>query len=437
MNTRGRSWAMAAWMVAGALAAGGAFFAAPASAQVSDNPTGLVADPNGAAPEDWAIELTPEELEKLIRKADSIRLSDERQKVVDAIRSDLVYEDSSKDAAENLLSGATPNTQADNIDRILKAYARADTRFGKAYQLMQDGKYKECAEAAKQMLDESQTNYLSAAKYYLYADALAKAAVEAAKAGQIKAGSKAFLDAADAYLELVRLMPERISFAAAATLKAAKTFEDGARYINAMKVYAFALKNYGLTLTGDERDAILKKVEAWQDIFKDPMKYLSGEMGDVEKRLSSIDTGKSTQEKQQQIVRVLEDLIKTIEEAQQQGSSGSNPSNRDKKPGDKPGEQPGDKPGDKPGKGKSGKPSGTDQPSSPARDSFLPGGSTERPPKLGNVFTAKESDDWSKLPAEERQKLLEVMKNLVSERYRSLTGDYKTSISEAKDNPAK
>jgi tetratricopeptide (TPR) repeat protein len=430
------------WIAAAVVAAALAAICVPATAQ--DAPggatglTGPAADANGDAPVDLLKQLTPEELEQLIRKADALRLADERRKTIDEIDSSGIYNEDDKTAAEALLQDKGAGTQQDNIDRITKAFAKAEPQFRRACQLMTDGKYKECAEAAKQLLKEDETGFNSAAKHFLYAEALAKLSADANKAGGEKAAKEVYFDAIEAYMEIPRLMPERLSFASASAIKAGKAYEDAFRFINAMKMYSFALRNYSITMTADQRDALLEKVKGWQDIFQDApsvMKHLSGKMGEVQGRLAGADSGKETQEKERQIVQVLEDLIKTVEEAQQAQSQGQGKGQgKAKKPGEGEGEGQGQGQGQGQGKGQ-GKPNSTNNPSSPARSSFLPEGAAVRPGKLESPHTTKENNDWSELPPTDRDKLTESMKKMLSERYRDLVSDYTQALSKTEKAP--
>ncbi len=71
---------------------------------------------------------------------------------------------------------------------------------------------------------------------------------------------------------------------------------------------------------------------------QDPLEAIAGKMKAVERRLVKEDPGTKTQDKQREVLDLLDDLIKKAEEAQQQSSSSQKP-----KPGQK--QQPGQKPG--------------------------------------------------------------------------------------------
>ena len=254
---------------------------------------------------------------------------------------------------------------------------------------------------------------------------------ELAKTGKPGEARAAMIETAQAYMDLVADMPERVSFASTAAMKGAKVYEDLGRLLMAMQVYAFTLSNYGLTLSQKDCDDILKKVEAWEAIYKDPFKHIAGQMDEVKKNLAATDSGKQTQAKEGEIVMVLEDLIKTEEEKQKGGGQGK-PDNKGKKPGEDQDPSTSSSPGGKkPGGTKPGPPSGTNKPSSPAQLSAVVPGAVQRPEKFADPRTMTGSGEWSELPPRERERLLLVMKKMLSERSRDLSSEYFSEI--AKD----
>ena len=109
----------------------------------------------------------------MIKKAQAARLSNERQKVIDEITDNLLYPRTAKEEAVALLKKDPANTQDDNIQRIIAAYAKVDARFGAGYKLFTDGKFKEAAEAIKASIrvskedDQTDVSFGNAAKYFL------------------------------------------------------------------------------------------------------------------------------------------------------------------------------------------------------------------------------------------------------------------------------
>jgi tetratricopeptide (TPR) repeat protein len=356
--------------------------------------------------------LTPEQIEQIIKLAVDQRLKVERDQVRAEISNNLLYDTDAVKAAEALLAKPPTGAQKDNIDTICRAYAKVSADFGKAYALFEQKQYKEAAEAFKKQLNAQESTYLSATQHYLYAESLSKA-------GSV-------WDAVEAYGVVMSEMPERISLAAASAASQADLFEKMGRRYYALDTYVKCLKNYGLTLSKEEYDDLFKKVEALQKIYKDPLASASGMMGDVQKRLESVDSGKETQAKEREIVALLEDLIKTAEE-QQKAQSQSQSSSRKKGQGQsgKTGEGQGQ--GQAQG-GKSGQPQGTQKPSSPAMRSALVLGAVERPSKLSRTNDGSENPDWVDMPPRERERLQAVGKKLMSERYQEAISEYRTRL---------
>ena len=350
--------------------------------------------------------LTPEQLAVLVKEASKRRLTVERQQVIDEIRTSLLYDPDDVDKAVRILEDNPPNTQQDNINRICRALAQVDSRFAKPYKLLEEGKYDQAAAAAKAVVNAQQATYLSAAKYYVYGTAL------------VKQGKGE--DAADVYREIWTNMPDRVSFACAAASQSAQAYEAAGRGLYAMQTYLYCLKNYALTLEQEEFDRMLKRAQELADEYKDPMKAVATKMGDVQGRLSRIDSGKETQQKQKEIVALLEDLIKTAEEASKSSSS-SSPQR---------GQRRGQENSQDQATGQTqGPAAGKNRPVSPARISSLPPGAVERP-KLSSVHTTDEKGDWAELPPREREKIEQIRNKVLSERYRDIISDYRTRLAE-------
>jgi len=427
----GRNILIAALMlVALALTSGWALAAAPAGPEAvapketpakTDEPA--VKDPAKDTEElEKLLEgVTPEQLEKIIKMAVEQRLKVERDQVKREITDNLLYEPDAVAAAVASLEKDPANTQRDNIDRICKAFAKADAAFGKAYKLFEEKNYKDAAEALKKLLNAQQSTYLSAAQHFLYADALAR--------------TDNVWDAVDAYAVVLAEMPDRISLAAASAANSADMMDKKGRRLYALKEYIACLKNYGLTLSKEEYDAIFKKVEDLQKIYRDPLGTAANMMGDVQKRLDAVDSGKETQTKEKEIVALLEDLIKTAEEnqkasSQSQGQGQKKGQGQCSKCGQKGcnGQCQGQGQGQAQGQSNS-PPSGTRiKPSSPAMRSALVPGAVERPSKLSAKYEGSEVGDWAELPPRERERLQAIGKKLMSDRYRDAIGEYRTRL---------
>ncbi len=358
--------------------------------------------------------LTPEQIEQLVAEAMASRLQVEREQVIAEIRAGLLYDPKDVAAAVRIVQADPTDAQADNIQRIMRAFATVDPRFGQAYKLSAEGKHAEAAAAAEQLVDPRQTSCAGAARHWLYAEALRQA-------------DRGY-DAIDVYRAVLVNMPDRISFASASAAAAARTYEQLDRGLYAMQMYEYCLKNYGLTLSKAEFDAMAAKLEELAGIYGKPMDTLVQWMGRVSKRLEAEDSGRETQKTEQEIVALLEDLIKTAEEQQGGGSSGSGQQGQQGQQGQKQGQGQGQGQGQAQGQGKSGPPSGTRQPSSPAQRSALVPGGVERPTELSKIRDTGESGDWAELPPRERLRIEQLRKRAMSERHKDIITDYRSRL---------
>ncbi|HUS92882.1 MAG TPA: hypothetical protein VM695_13570 [Phycisphaerae bacterium] len=364
--------------------------------------------------------LSPEEVEQLIRTAVQSRLKVERQQVAEEIKEDLLSDPDDIDAAVKVLEDNPKNTQTDNIDRILRALAQVDLRIGQAWKLLGEKKYEEAAKAVEKDLNVQEATYRSAARYTLYARALD---------GQGKG-----YDAAEAYQKVLVLMADRISFAAAAAMESARLYEAMDRFTYAAEMYTYAVSNYGLTLDEPALKLIEQKVKEYEAFGKDPLGWAEKTMGEVRRRLEKLDSGQETQAKEEKIVAVITDLIKTAEEKQRNSQNSSQQRQRQQQGTCKKcGQQgcQGECSGSASASGKSqSPPKGTQQPSNPAQVSAVVPGAVARPTKRSEVRQTSEVGDWANLPPRERQKLEQLRRKVMSERYRDIISKYRTRISE-------
>lgn len=384
--------------------------------------------------DDWFSSLSPEERDALIRKAIELRLKQERAQVKVAIKGNVLTERRKVLDAMEVLSKDPANTQTDNIQRILKAFSIVDESFGKAHALVvearnangkvAEAKYKEASAVLKKVLNSQKATYLSAAKHFLYAEALA--------------GSGRQWQAIDAYGDLLVNMPDRISFAAEAAVQAANVYEEMGRFYYAMQMYQFTLQNYEVTLPSKTVQRMRSRFDELQAIYKDPLNAIAGKMAEVEERLASADSGESTQQREQEVAAILEDLIKTMEEKEQSQSEsesqgqgeGEKKQQQGKGEGEGEGEGKGKGKGKGQGKGKGGKAQG-ENPSSPAQSSYLPAGMADRPTaRADDRSNVNESGDWATMPPRKREELNELSKKFQSEVGKNRVRDYHTKLAE-------
>ena len=369
-------------------------------------------DPTPARPA--VQDLSPEQLQKFFEEARARRLSMERDQVAAEIREGLLFDPDKVDEAIRGLSAGARNTWADNADRIARAFALVDPRFGKAWGQYRRGQNESAAQGLKAIISERDSSYFAAAKRFCYAEALAAT-------GRNE-------DAVDAYTELVKAMPDRFSYSALALLRAARTYEKMHRLYNAMVLYQAWVDSFGLLDTDTARELAARAAKIAAD-YRDPLGTLSKKMSDVERRLSAADSGRTTQQKQRNIVAMLDDLIATAEESSGGGQGQGQGQGRGRCPNCGKSDCEGKCQGQGQAQGsKSGPASGIGVPSSPATVSRLVGGKVARPTGLSKIRPSDPSDDWGRLAPRERRKLLETFKEAMPERYRQMIRDYYKSL---------
>jgi len=141
-------------------------------------------------------------------------------------------------------------------------------------------------------------------------------------------------------------------------------------------------------------------VQEWES----PLYDLAGKMNHVAKKIEGGDTGEPTQEKQKEIVTIIEELIKRAEdqEGQGQGQSGGN-----------------------------GRARGNQQPSSPANKSTAPEGES-RVGEMRPNPRKKAQDAWGEMRDKEREEVLQALKEQFPDRYRELLEQYNKALAEGK-----
>ncbi|MCY2925685.1 MAG: hypothetical protein NT031_09630, partial [Planctomycetota bacterium] len=288
-----------------------------------------------------ALEMTEAQQREQETRSAVLRFAAERLEVAVEIKGDLLYLKKDIDAATAILEDAPANTQKDNLDRIGRALAKVDARFAKAYGLFGKKQYKEAAEAAKKILDPSRATFLTAATYVLQAESQAQA-------GDVDG-------AIDTYGDLLSTLPYHMSFASEAGVRVAQLYEKGSRFYYAMHAYNSVLRDYMLVLTAAQQEEFSRKLGEYAAIYDEPMKALIDRMGDARTLLDATDSGARTQKKQQEVIAILTDLIKTMEE--QDSKNPPNPQSNKGKSKDK----------DKDGQGQQPAPGSAGQPAVNAR----------------------------------------------------------------------
>ena len=143
-------------------------------------------------------------------------------------------------------------------------------------------------------------------------------------------------------------------------------------------------------------------VQEWES----PLYDLAGRMNHVASKIKGGATGKLTQEKQKEIVGIIEELIKKAEEQENQGQ----------------------------GQGKGGgggPPRGNKKSSNPADQSKVSPGAS-RTGSLRKKQRAKAGDKWGEMRAKEREEVLQALKEAFPDRYRELLEQYHKALAEGK-----
>ncbi|MCD4700185.1 MAG: hypothetical protein K8R91_06410 [Phycisphaerae bacterium] len=361
---------------------------------------------DSSGPDMMGLTMTPEELERFIEEARVRRLEMERQHVAAEIKGDmkLNFNPDKTAAALKVLFDKPKNTWEDNAGRISRAFAMVDERFGKVHAALAAGDHKGVITAVKPFISERDTSYFAAAKRFCLAEALV--------------GGGRSEDAVEAYTDLVKTMPDRFSFSALALLRAGRTYESMNRLYYAMTLYKLWVDSFGL-LDPQTAGDLAARAEKIATDYKDPLKTIAGKMDEVQKRLSTIDSGRVTQTRQKEIVAMLDDLIATAEENASSAAGEGEGEDKGK------GEGKGEGEGEGKGKGKKpGPPGGIGIPTQGATVSQLVGGDTLAPSGLRETHASDHTDDWGRLPPREQKKLMETFRETMPERYRGMIRDY-------------
>ena len=363
-------------------------------------------------------QLTPEQLSAVMNEASQRRMESERQQTLDEIQQNILYEEEQIAIAEALLNDKPKHTRVDNIDRMLKAYSVVDVAFAQAVAAMDAKEYAKATKALKQLAAPESSTIRSAAAMYLLGDALVKQ-------GNVFGGT-------EIWQQLLANQPDRVSLAAEVALRSARAYQSIGRGMYALEMYVYCLNNYSLSMSKAEVEKIYAKAEALQERYRDPIKTVTLMMADVQERLGRSQTGDATQEKQHEVVAMLDDLIKTTEEKNRQKNQQEkkdqerkNRENQGKKPGEckKPGE--GQQPGKQPGNPSGQKPGGTG-----AKNSSLVPGPVSKPNLLTRKHSSDDTGKWAELPARDREQIRELMRQRLSERRGGHVRDYHRKLAE-------
>ncbi len=340
-------------------------------------------------------ELTEAQLRELVAQARPATLARERASAAREIEDGLLYELDAVDAAVADLRQARTAAPAENVERIVAAFAAVDPRLAGAVEKLAAENFAAALAQLEPTLNPTGTGYADAVRRLLQADALA--------------GLDRTDDALAAYQALLAAMPDKVSFASQAALRAADALAAAGRQLNAARLYAWWAENYGF-LEPDRAEALALRARQILADYDRPLTTLAQRMTTVQQRLAEGDSGPETQDRQRQILAMLDDLIASG----QQGSGGSgSPQPPPQGQGQDQG-QPGPL---------TGNPAGG-PPASPAANSVLPGGNSPRPQGLSAVRPSDETDAWGDLPIRQRERLVELLQQKYPQRYSRMLEEY-------------
>lgn len=365
-------------------------------------PAELAEPAAGAEPVGPLGDLTEEELQALIEAARPLRLERERNLISREIEDGLLFDPEQIDAAVADLNRQPKDTPEDNIARALAAFAAVDARLAEPVAQYQGGQYEQAALNVKSLINPAGTGYFDAAKRMLYADALL--AMERHE------------DAIAAYKEILEATPDKISFASTAALRAGQTYERMGRRVYAAQVYQWWLENYGF-LDPERAEALAATIEQVRQDYEDPLQTLADKMGQVEARLAALDSGQETQQRENEIIGMLDELIAMAEDANNSGGGGGGGGQQQQQQG-------GQSSGSSQSAGSDGGQASGDTPSNPAERSVLPGGNSPRPHDLDTIRPSDASDAWGRLPPRERERLVESFRQQYPDRYEEMLEAY-------------
>jgi hypothetical protein len=350
-------------------------------------------DPAGSA-------LSPEEMQTLIAQAGPMLLEQEREAAIREIEDGLLFDPERIDLAVAHIGDDPQDTPADNIERIITAFAMVDQRFSSPVRAYRGEDYDAAAMDVRAIINPAGAGYLDAAKRLIHAESLRRLGRDE--------------DALEAYAELLDAMADKVSFASTAALRTGEVYEAMGRRLYAGRAYALWLKHYGF-LDEQLADELHEKVQQIQSEYEDPLGTLADRMAEVGRRLDESDSGAETQQREQQIVGMLGDLIASIEDSQGGGGGGGGG-------GGAPGSSSGQSSGASNGQGNA---------SNPRQQSVLPGdGQAVRPQGQAAQRTGGDDGAWGALPPRQREQLLEAFRQQYPDRYAEIVERYYRRLAE-------
>ena len=354
--------------------------------------------------------LSPERLDEIVRGARVAGLSRERAAAAAEISEGIVFDAAKTAAAVEMLRTDPAHTPADNVERITRAFVMVAPRLDEPTKLASAGRHAEAVAAVEAIIIPDRISYLDAVKLMLRADSLMAAGLHGR--------------AARAYVEIVRAMPQYVSFAAMAAMKAGAAYERIGRMLYAMQVYQWWIDNYAF-LDQSKAAHLAAKVEAIGAQYDRPLLTLAEKMQQISGRLAAGDSGPGVQATEDEIIAMLDDLIGMAED-QGDGDDGGGDRRSDSSQGSPSGDTPSEPGGESgPAKGLSSNPTAA------AAAGTLPGAMVAEPTSLSGAGP-RGGGAWGRLPARKREELIETFGQRYPQRYTEMLEAYYRRLSEQK-----
>ena len=395
---------------------------------------------NSESLEDILKKQSEESLEEIRTRAANQRLLTELEEVAEELEaSDAYKEDKVEKAVAELLDGKDKKlSQVSNIKKICDAFAIVDDNFAALYKQLKEAKtQKQLATLSvkikaqlKSLEDVQEQTYANCVYYWLYSQCLDNY-LKDSKADVYKTAIP--WKCMEAYRDILFDLRAKISFASVSALRCAEILEKMNRMFYALEMYTFVLKNYSLTMPSDKVKLAQARYDQLAAIYKNPLGALSEMASGVEDRFNKNKVDKATEEDANDIVLLLEDLIKTTEEKQKAKSKRKKQENKNQKQQDskKDGQKSGSKSGGKQQGSSKGQSKGGKTPSkatNPATKPYLPSGAFKNPGELKSQDDGTSGGAWAKLPPNKREAAKKDIRKRGS-KYRDQARDFSRRLS--------
>jgi TolA-binding protein len=338
-----------------------------------------------------------------VRPAASVA-QQERAAIANEIRSELLYDSARAAATAKELMESDAQTATAVVQAAASAFARVDKRFAAALDLLEQKQFSKSADAFYHLINPLSRPLFAATAQYHRARAISQ-----------QGGDEDLEKAAEQFEELAEKMQMHPAFALAAHLEAARLHDRLHRFLYAADRYQSALKiaeETGLA-TDAERKEAGERLAQLRGVAEDPLGAVASSMQAAHGFLGENETGARPQTKQQEAIALLDDLIKTLQDQQQQQENQQQQQQQQN-------EQQRAQQQRQQGRAQRA----LAQPTSPARVSALPPGATTPAGEQAPVHPTDETDAWGRLKQAERERILQDLKERFPDRYQEMLREY-------------